>query len=149
MTKQQRYKTYKFRSQKKMSGAYILSILPYYRSYIPAFSDIARPLIVLTKKRASNKIIWPDPCNKTFNELTGSQQITHMIFSWHSKTIYHVRKSFIVWNRCFYISKWARERIVFANKKLSKSQDYATIEKKTYTVFFALKKFKHYLYGTQ
>jgi hypothetical protein len=44
-----------------------LGFCNFYRNFVPHYSDIARPLIDLTKKDI--KFLWSDPCQHAFNEL--------------------------------------------------------------------------------
>lgn len=73
----------------------LLSRLSYYRSYLPTFNDIARPLIEHTKKRAPNEVTWSEQCEKALVD----QQIADLLFAVLSKTLHHICRHFITCNR--------------------------------------------------
>ncbi|XP_066965511.1 uncharacterized protein [Macrobrachium rosenbergii] len=49
-----------------------LGLTGYYRRYIPRYAEIAVPLTNLTKKNASNRVVWGESEDKAFRELKES-----------------------------------------------------------------------------
>ncbi|GFO17252.1 hypothetical protein PoB_004375700 [Plakobranchus ocellatus] len=44
----------------------MMGLLNYYRSFIPNFSDITRPLTELVRKNLPDKVVWSDECQTAF-----------------------------------------------------------------------------------
>ena len=47
----------------------ILGLMSYYRTFVPNFSTIARPLTDITRKKSSNKVQWTEECQKSLDKI--------------------------------------------------------------------------------
>ncbi|XP_064081439.1 uncharacterized protein LOC135198014 [Macrobrachium nipponense] len=130
-----------------------LGLAGYYRRYIPGYAAIAAPLTNLTKKNASNRVVWGDSEDKAFRELRESLTKGPIL------KLITFQKPFILRTDASSTGlgavllqehdneKWP---VFYASRKLSEvEQRYAVIERECLAVVWATKKFYPYLYGKQ
>ena len=128
----------------------------YYRRFIPNFSEIAQPLIGLTKKFARFK--WTAQCQKAFDYLKDSLSVVPLL-------VYpDTQKPYILYtdasDTCIGAvltqkgedgeGKEVEKPIYFLSHKLSDTQcRWSTIEKEAYAIHYSLQKLDHYLHGAE
>ena len=109
------------------------------------FSKITGPMTVLTKK--SGKFIWNPKCEESFQEL--KERLTRTPVS----ALLNGKDSFVIYTDtskeglgCVLIQN--DKVITYASRKLkSYGRNYSTHDLELAAVVFALKKWRHYLYG--
>lgn len=127
----------------------------YYRRFIPNFSDIARPIIELTKKYAKFK--WTPDCQEAFDYLKDSLTVVPML--------YHpdMSKPFILYTDAsdycvgsvlvqteVQNNETVERPIYFLSHKLSTVQcRWSTIVKEAYAIYYSLQKLHHYLHNSK
>ncbi|KAJ9547289.1 hypothetical protein OSB04_019832 [Centaurea solstitialis] len=130
-----------------LTGRGFLGLAGYYRRFIKHFSAIATPLTALTKKDV--KFEWTPTCEYTFNSL--KEKLTRApILSLPSGT-----DGFIVYCdtsklglRCVLMQEG--KVISYASRKLKVHElNYPTHDMELAAVVFALKIWRHYLYGVK
>ena len=128
----------------------------YYRRFIPNFSEIAQPLIELTKKFARFK--WTVQCQKAFDYLKDSLTVVPLL-------VYpDTQKPYVLYtdasDTCIGAvltqkgedgeGKEVEKPIYFLSHKLSDTQcRWSTIEKEAYAIHYSLQKLDHYLHGAE
>ena len=128
----------------------------YYRRFIPNFSEIAQPLIELTKKFARFK--WTVQCQKAFDYLKDSLTVVPLL-------VYpDTQKPYVLYtdasDACIGAvltqkgedgeGKEVEKPIYFLCHKLSDTQcRWSTIEKEAYAIHYSLQKLDHYLHGAE
>ncbi|XP_042387466.1 uncharacterized protein LOC121979543 [Zingiber officinale] len=122
-----------------------LGLAGYYRRFIQNFSQIALPLTSLTKKGVRYE--WTDRCKKSFEELKG-RLTTSLVL-----TIPDGSGRFVVYTDA---SKTGLGAVLMQNGKVIAyascqlkvhEQNYPTYDLELAVVIFALKIWRHYLYG--
>jgi hypothetical protein len=133
----------------------------FYRRFIPNFSEIAEPMIKLTKKYA--RFVWSDECQTAFEYLKESLSVVPLL------AYPDTRKSYVLYTdasdtcigACLSqpcdelvdepIPGVRNERpIYFLSHKLSPTQTkWSTIEKEAYAIHFALQKLDYYLHSAE
>ena len=122
-----------------------LGLAGYYRKFVEGFSKIATPLTNLLKK--DQKFEWSDTCQHSFEELRQRLTTTPMLALSSGKDSYGVysdasRKGL----RCVLMQDG--RVIAYASRQLKKhKQNYPTHDLELAAVVFALKIWRHYLYG--
>ena len=122
-----------------------LGLAGYYKKFVEGFSRIAAPLTKLTRKDA--KYDWVDSCQQSFEELK------HILTSPPVLALPNGRDAFVIYSdasrlglSCVLIQN--DRVIVYASRQLKKHEEnYPTHDLKLTTVVFALKIWRHYLYG--
>ena len=117
----------------------------YYRRFIKDFSKIAGPMTELTKK--SGKFIWSYKCEKSFQKL--KRRLTRAPVL----TLPNGKDSFVVYTDaskeglgCVLMQNG--KVIAYASRKLKPHErNYPTHDLELAAMVFALKKWRHYLYG--
>ncbi|XP_071928104.1 uncharacterized protein [Coffea arabica] len=122
-----------------------LGLVGYYRRFIKNFSRIAGPLTNLTKKQG--KYIWDVKCESSFQELKKQLTVAPVLAlpsGSDSYTVYtDASKEGL---GCVLMQN--RNVIAYASRKLKPhEQNYPTHHLELAAVVFALKKWRHYLYG--
>ena len=128
----------------------------YYRRFIPNFSEIAQPLIELTKIFARFK--WTVQCQKAFDYLKDSLTVVPLL-------VYpDAQKPYVLYtdasDACIGAvltqkgedgeGKEVEKPIYFLSHKLSDTQcRWSTIEKEAYAIHYSLQKLDHYLHGAE
>ena len=122
-----------------------LGLAGYYRKFVEGFSKIAAPLTKLTKKDV--KYDWVDSCQQSFEELKGRLTLAPVL------ALPNGRDRFVVYSDasrqglgCVLMQN---DRVIaYASRQLKKHEEnYPTHDLKLATILFALKIWKHYLYG--
>ena len=117
----------------------------YYRRFVENFSKIAAPLTKLTQKNV--KFVWSDACEKSFHELK-KLLTSALVLALPNET-----NGFVVYcdaSRiglgCVLMQK--NKVIAYASRQLKKhEQNYPTHDLELAAIVFALKIWRHYLYG--
>ena len=122
-----------------------LGLAGYYKKFVEGFSKIAAPLTKLTRKDV--KYDWVDVCQQSFEELKG--RLTSALVL----ALPNGRDGFVVYSDasrqglgCVLIQN---DRVIaYASRQLKKHEEnYPTHDLELATVVFALKIWRHYLYG--
>ena len=122
-----------------------LGLAGYYRKFVEGFSKIAAPLTKLTRKDV--KYDWVDACQKSFDELKGRLTSAPVL------ALPNGRDGFVVYNDasrqglgCVVMQN---DRVIaYASRQLKKHEEnYPTHDLELAAVVFALKIWRHYLYG--
>ena len=122
-----------------------LDLEGYYHRFIKDFSKITGPVTELTKKH--NKFMWNAKYENSFRELKG--QLTRALVL----TLSSGKDGFTVYTdaskECLGCVLMQNENVIaYASRKLkSHEQNYLTYDLELAAVIFALKKWRHYLYG--
>ena len=132
----------------------------YYRRFIPNFSEIAEPIIALTKKHAHYK--WSAKHDEAFQYLKDSLSVVPLLAYPDTNKPYtlYTDASGTCIGACLTQSCNVAEDIIpnvsnekpiyYLSHKLSKTQcKWSTVEKEAYAIHFALQKLDHYLHGAQ
>ena len=132
----------------------------FYRRFIPNFSEIAEPIIALTKKHAHYK--WSAKHDEAFQYLKDSLSVVPLLAYPDTNKPYtlYTDASGTCIGACLTQSCDVAEDIIpnvsnekpiyYLSHKLSKTQcKWSTVEKEAYAIHFALQKLDHYLHGTQ
>ncbi|XP_071939113.1 uncharacterized protein [Coffea arabica] len=122
-----------------------LGLAGYYRRFIKNFSRIAGPLTNLTKKQG--KYIWDVKCENGFQELKKQLTMAPVLALPSGKDSYTVYTDASKEGLgCVLMQN--RKVIAYASRKLkTHEQNYPTHDLELAAVVFALKKWRHYLYG--
>ena len=122
-----------------------LGLAGYYRKFVEGFSKIAAPLTKLTRKDV--KYDWVDACQQSFEELKGRLTSAPVL------ALPNRRDGFVVYSDasrqglgCVLMQN---DRVIsYASRQLKKHEEnYPTHDLELATVVFALKIWRHYLYG--
>ena len=119
----------------------------YYRRFIEGFSKIVAPLTQLTRK--DQPFVWTDRCEENFKELK------HRLTSAPVLIIPDVSKPFEVYCDASHqglgcVLMQERKVMAYASRQLKiHEKNYPTHDLELAAVVFALKIWRHYLYGTQ
>ena len=132
-----------------------LGLIGYYRKFIPKFSDVARPLIYLTKKDMPYE--WTAECTKTFKMLK-SLLIQEPILKYPDPSkpyILYTDASKYAWS-CVLTQEFEHEiegkikkihhPITYASGLFKGSQiNWATLTKEAYAIYMSINKLDFYL----
>ena len=122
-----------------------LGLAGYYRRFVEGFSSIAAPLTALTKKKS--KYEWTETCEKSFQELKDrltSAPVLTLPKSGENYTVYCDASR--VGLGCVLMQ--AGKVIAYASRQLKvHEKNYPTHDLELAAVVFALKLWRHYLYG--
>ena len=122
-----------------------LGLVGYYRQFVEEFSKIAAPLTKLTRKDV--KYDWVDACQQSFEELKGRLTSAPVL------SLPNGRDGFVVYSDasrqglgCVLMQN---DRVItYASRQLKKHEEnYPTHDLELAAVVFALKIWRHYLYG--
>ena len=122
-----------------------LGLTGYYRKFVEGFSKIATPLTKLTRKE--EKFIWSEVCQNSFDELK-QRLTTEPVLTLPSGS-----EGFTVYcdasRQGLGCVLMQRDRVIaYASRKLKKHEvNYPTHDLELATVVFALRIWRHYLYG--
>ncbi|KAH9658749.1 Endonuclease [Citrus sinensis] len=122
-----------------------LGLAGYYRRFVEGFSKIAIPLTRLTRKNA--KFQWNDDCEKGFQELKACLTSAPVL------TLPSGNEGFVVYSDASrqglgcVLMQYGKV-VAYASRQLKKhEQNYPTHDLELAAVVFALKIWRHYLYG--
>ena len=122
-----------------------LGLVGYYRRFVENFSRIAAPLHYLTRKGV--KFEWTDRCEESFQEL--KQRLT----SAPVLTLPSGSEGFVVFSDASHqglgcVLMQHEKVVAYASRQLKKHElNYPTHDLELAAVVFALKIWRHYLYG--
>jgi hypothetical protein len=124
-----------------------LGLAGYYRRFVEGFSVLSGPLTALTKKNA--RYVWSDKCEESFQELK------RRLVSAPILTLPSDKEGFIVYSDaslkglgCVLMQQG--KVIAYASRQLKNHErNYPTHDLELAAVVFALKIWRHYLYGSQ
>ena len=129
----------------------MMGMCGYYRPFIPNFSEIAEPLIALTKKYA--KFRWTPECQRAFDFLKDSLTVVPLLAypDTNKPYVLYTDASNSCIGSCLTQEVDGEEKpINYLSHKLSPSQKkYSTIEKECFAIFYSLQKLDHYLHNAQ
>ena len=122
-----------------------LGLASYYRRFIKGFSKLSRPLTTLTRKTAH--FVWTDECEQCFQELK-RRLVTALLLTLPTES-----GDFVVYSDaskkglgCVLMQN--DNVIAYASRQLKLyEQNYPTHDPELIAVVFALKIWRHYLYG--
>lgn len=131
----------------------LIGFFSYFRSFIPGLAETARVLTNLTRKEVPNKVPWGQECQAALDKLKtqlANAVDLHSVDFTKPFGILADASQFAV--GCCLI-QWQQGQevpIAFASKKLSDTQTrWSTIEREAYSVIFALKKFRNWIFGCE
>ena len=119
----------------------------YYRRFIEGFSKIVAPLTQLTRK--DQPFVWTDKCEGSFQELKRRLTSTPIL------VIPDVRKPFEVYCDASHLGLGCvliqeKKAVAYASGQLKvHERNYPTHDLELAAIVFALKIWRHYLYGAQ
>ena len=123
----------------------------YYRRFIPNFSQIAEPIIALTRKYAHIK--WSDTHQRAFEYLKDSLTAVPLLVYPDSNKPYvlYTDSSDTCIGACLTQECNEDEKpIYYLSHKLSRSQcKWSVVEKEAFAIHFALQKLDYYLHNSQ
>lgn len=128
-----------------------LGLISFYRMFIPQFSDIASPLVELTKK--FKRFSWSPECQAAFESLRHSLSIAPLLHYPDTS------KPYVLWSDASQYSVGAvltqsaddtegsEHPVYFLSHKLTTSQvrSYSVTEKELYGIHYAINKLDYYL----
>ncbi|KAL5541376.1 hypothetical protein UlMin_042467 [Ulmus minor] len=124
-----------------------LGMAGYYRRFVEGFSRIATPLTALTRK--NHRFEWTEACEKSFQELKARLVSAPIL------TILNGIDEFIIYSDASKMGLGAvliqnRKVIAYASRQLKDyEKNYPTHDLELAAVVFALKIWRHYLYGVK
>ncbi|MEA8961938.1 RNase H-like domain-containing protein, partial [Campylobacter jejuni] len=122
-----------------------VGLASYYRRFVKGFSSVASQFTNFTKK--SVPFVWSDECEESFQKLTTLLTTAPLL------TLPVEGKNFIVYCDASYFGLGAvlmqeKNVIAYASRQLKVyERNYPTHELELAAVVFALKQWRHYLYG--
>ena len=137
-----------------------IGMCSYYRRFIPNFSEIAEPIIALTKKYSKFK--WTEDCQRAFKYLKDSLTvIPHLAYPDVNKpyTLYTDASQSCI-GACLTQPCCEGEEVIpgiktekpiyYLSRKLSDTQTrWSTVEKEAYAIHYALQKLDHFLHNAE
>ena len=124
-----------------------LGLAGYYRKFVADFSKLAMPLTTLTRK--GKKFEWTKDCEKSFQELKGRLTSAPIL------TIPDGNEGFVIYSDASKMGLGAvlmqnGKVIAYASRQLKDyEKNYPTHDLELAAVVFALKIWRHYLYGVR
>ena len=123
----------------------------YYRRFIPNFSQIAEPIIDLTKKYAHYK--WTDVHQRAFDFIKDSLTTVPLLVYPDpnaSYTLYTDASDTCIGACLTQLSDNEEKPIYYLSHKLSRSQcKWSTVEKEAFAIHFSLQKLDYYLHNAE
>ena len=128
-----------------------IGMCSYYRRFIPNFSEIAEPLLRLTKKYA--RFNWSTECQDAFDYLKNSLTVVPLLAYPDTTKPYvlYTDASDTCVGACLTQTTDGEEKpIYFLSHKLTPTQRrWAVIEKEAFAIHYALQKLDHYLHNAE
>jgi len=124
-----------------------IGLAGYYRRFIEGFSKIVAPLTQLTRK--DQPFTWTDKCEESFQELKRRLTSTPILL------IPNVGKPFEIYCDASHLELGCvlmqeKKVVAYASRQLKMHErNYPTHDLELATIVFALKIWRHYLYGAQ
>ena len=132
-----------------------IGMCSYYRRFIPSFSEIAEPIISLTRKFA--RFNWTDDCQLAFEKLK-EKLVELPLLSFPDPnlpyTLYTDASDKCI-GACLtqtmiYNDEKVERPIYYLSHRLSDTQTrWSTIEKEAYAIYYSLQKLDHYLHNAE
>ena len=122
-----------------------VGLASYYRRFIKGFSSIASKLMNLTKENVP--FVWSDECEESF------QKLKTLLTTAPILTLHVEGKNFIVYCDASYsclgeVLMQEKSVIAYASRQLKvHERNYPTHDLELARIVFALKRWRHYLYG--
>ena len=127
-----------------------LGAVGYYMKFIPQFAQIARPLVLLTKK--NNRFVWGADCQSSFETLKGKLASSSILTFPEPSLPYklYTDASQYAVGAVLTQDRAEGEKVIqYVSHKLNAGQQkWPTIEREAYAIIHAVKKLRHYLYGS-
>ena len=130
-----------------------LSLVGFYRKFIPNFACVALPLTDLTKKGQPNTVIWQNVHEHAF------QALKHALVKFPILKLPDMSQIFILMTDAsdrgigavlMQEQNDTKMPVAYASRKLKGSEiAYSTIEKECLAIVWAIQKFQRYLYGRE
>jgi hypothetical protein len=122
-----------------------LRLAGYYRRFIEGFSKLSGPLTALTRKNA--RFVWTDECEQCFQELK-RRLVTAPVLALPMKSGNFIEYSDASKKGLGCVLMQNGNVIAYASHQLKPyKQNYPTHDLELATIVFALKIWRHYLYG--
>ncbi|GAU22611.1 hypothetical protein TSUD_234330 [Trifolium subterraneum] len=124
-----------------------LGLAGYYRRFIEGFSKMALPLTLLTRK--DQAFVWDEKCEKSFQELKKKLTTTPVLI------LHDAKESFVVYCDGSKLGLGGvlmqkGKVVAYASRQLKvHERNYPTHDLELAAVVFALKVWRHYLYGSR
>jgi len=135
------------KSQVSNGDQKLLALVGYYKRFIEGFSKIVAPLTQLTRK--DQPFTWTDKCEESFQEL--NRRLTSALIL----VISDVGKPFEVYCDASHLGLGCvlmqeKKAVAYASRQLKvHERNYLTHDLELAAIVFALKIWRHYLYGAQ
>lgn len=132
----------------------VLAMFRYYSTHIPNFSEIALPLVELTKDKQCNSFVLNDAQLSAFDKLKKAVENSCKLYSpcYDKPFVIHTDASEHTIAACLsQVDDRGRDcPIAFSSKKLSDSErKWSVIEKEAYAIIFALKQYDYFIFGNK
>ncbi|CAM4623943.1 unnamed protein product [Caretta caretta] len=129
-----------------------LSLVGYYRRFVPQYSQITAPLTDLTKKKQPNAIQWTEECQKAFNQLKVTLMSDPVLRAPDFDKLFLVNTDASEHGVGAVLMQEGPDQefhpVVFLSKKLSEREsNWSVTEKECYTIVYALEKLRPYICG--
>ena len=125
-----------------------IGMTSYYRRFIPNFSAIAEPLLILTKKYA--RFSWSEEAQKAFDFIKESLMVVPLLVypDLNKPYVLYTDASQYCIGACLTQEVDGEEKpIYFLSHKLTPTQTrWPTIEKEAYAIHYSVQKLNHYLH---
>ena len=130
----------------------VLAMFRYYSTHIPNFSQIALPLVEITKKKQCNTFVLNDIQLSAFENLKHAIENCCKLYApcYDKPFVIHTDASEHTIAACLsqFDSKGNDCPIAFSSKKLSDSErKWSVIEKEAYAIIYALKQYDYFIFG--
>ena len=122
-----------------------LGLVGYYRRFIDDFSRLATPMTRLTRKEV--KFVWDDSCERAFQELKRKLTSTPMLIVSERGQRYTVYCDALKDGLGCVLMQSGKVMAYGSRQLKNHEQNYPTHDIELTTVVFALKIWRHYLYG--
>ena len=127
-----------------------IGLTSYYRRFVPCFSTVAQPLYQLTRK--DEPFVWSDTCEDAFNRLKTSLTVAPVLAYPHFGRDFLLETDASGMGLGAVLSQEQEDRsirpIAFASRTLQPHEkNYGISELEALGVVWAVKHFRHYLYG--
>ena len=129
-----------------------LGLTGYYRKFIPNYAQIAKPLNDLTKKQASNTVVWNQGCETAFLKLKSCLISAPILVTPDFNRQFVVQTDASNFGIGAVLSQVDDEGIdhpiVYLSRKLSAAEErYSVPEKEMLAIVWAVQKLEYYLIG--